>query len=235
MLIGAMHYDFKMKYNKLDSQFNRNFLVPEIDWLLNESAKLFVSWIAEPRTKKLLGFETSQRNIDDISTIVVSPENTFTTVTNNVATLPIDYWYFTKGIVKASKGKCIDKLGRLYIVQHDDMTEESSMYKSSFEWREFNAYCFNNGIRFLTDGSFTVNAVCLSYIRKMVYMHNAQAYLAGGYTSPDGVALIGSVNCELPETTHSEIVDIAVVLASTSTQTSNYQQLLNKLNLNQIT
>jgi hypothetical protein len=65
--------------------------------------------------------------------------------------------------------------------------------------------------------------------------NNAQAYNTGTYVSAEGVALTGTVNCELPVTTHSEIVDIAVLLASGNIQTSDFQLRLSKLNLNQLT
>lgn len=234
MSIKAMHYDFKMKYNKVDSQSNRNFLVPEIDWLLNQAANLFVQIIAEPRLVKNLGFETSQRTIDDISSIVVSNDSLWRTVTNKTVTLPDDYNYFIRGLVKVKKGKC-NIIDRFKIVQHDDLNEESSFYKSSFEWREFNALRHSGGLRFFTDGTFEITDVCVNYIRKMKFMHNAEAFNAGGYVSANGVSLTGFENCELPETTHSEIVDIAVLLASGNIQTSDYQIRLNKLNLNQLT
>jgi len=37
MTTKEMHYDFKQKFNKIDSQKNKGLLVPEIDWLLNEA------------------------------------------------------------------------------------------------------------------------------------------------------------------------------------------------------
>lgn len=234
MSIKTMHYDFKMKFNKIDSQSNRNFKVPEIDWLLNEAANIFVKMIAEPRLRKELGFETSQRTIDDISSIVVSNDTLWRTVTNKASTLPDNYWYFIRGLVKAKKGKC-NIIHRFDIVQHDDLNEESPFYKSSFEWRKFNALRFSEGLRFFTDGTFEITDVCVNYIRKMAFMHNAQAFNGGSYVTADGVTLTGFVNCELPETTHSEIVDIAVLLASGNIQTSDYQIRLNKLNLNQLT
>ena len=57
-----MHYDFKQKLNKIDSQKYRNLLVPEIDWKLNEAQEVFVKIIAEPRLRSQLGFEINQRN-----------------------------------------------------------------------------------------------------------------------------------------------------------------------------
>ena len=70
MTVQDMHYDFKMKLNKLDSQQLRNFLIPEIDWLLNEAQELFVKWVAEPRIPNGLGLETNQRSIDDIRVLM---------------------------------------------------------------------------------------------------------------------------------------------------------------------
>jgi hypothetical protein len=234
MSIKNMHYDFKMKFNKIDSQNNRNLLVPEIDWLLNQAANLFVSIIAEPRLKKQLGFETNQRTIDDIRAIVVSNDNNWLPVASNSVALPIDYWYFVKGNVRMTKGTCNRIKARVHIKQHDDMFEESSFNNSSFEWREVNALFYDGGLKFFTDGTFTINDFCINYIRKMTYMHNAEAFRVGGYKLPNGQILTGFSNCELPETTHSEIVDIAVLLAAGQIQTSDYPLKMEKLNINQI-
>ena len=46
-----MHYDFKKKLNKIDSQQKKNLLIPEIDWTLNEAQNLYVDIIAQPRFK----------------------------------------------------------------------------------------------------------------------------------------------------------------------------------------
>lgn len=45
----------------------------------------------------------------------------------------------------------------------------------------------------------------------------------------------GSVNCELPEHTHREIVDIAVLLVTGEIQIPDYQVKLTKLNFNNLT
>ena len=69
MTIKEMHYDLKMKLNKVDSQQNENLLIPEMDWVLREAEGLFIKMIAEPRIKSYLGFEMNQRTIDDIRTL----------------------------------------------------------------------------------------------------------------------------------------------------------------------
>ena len=68
----------------------------------------------------------------------------------------------------------------------------------------------------------------------MTYMHNAEAFRGGTYKLPDGTILTGFSNCELPVVVHSEIVDIAVLLAAGAIQTSDYPIKKDKLNINQI-
>ncbi len=231
MTIKEMHYDFKKKFNKVDSQQNRNLLVPEIDWTLREAEELFIKLIAEPRLRNHLGFETSQRSIDDIRSIVTTVS---IPVVNGIVAIPSTYKYFIKAEATISKGKCKGVTGRLHIRQHDDMFEESPFDKSSFEWRTVNGVFNQDGIKIFTDGSFSVEAVNLTYIRNPKVMHNAEDFKAGTYTLPSGVVLTGFENCELPNQTHREIVDIAVMLASSEINTSDVQMKMNKLNINQI-
>ena len=234
MVTREMHYDFKRKFNKIDSQKNRNLLVPEIDWYLNEAAELFVKKVAEPKTYNGLGFETSQRITDDIKTIV-KHRQILTPDGNNIITLPPDYLYFIRGRVVMSKGNCTGKKGVLVIREHSDLFEEQPFYKSSFEWRTVNGLFTELGLELFTDDSFTIDSIELSYIRKMVFFHNAQDFNTGSYRHLGTQQLLtGTVQCELPEHTHREIVDIAVQLASSEVPTSDLQIKMSKLNYNQI-
>lgn len=234
MNIREMQYDVKKKINKLDSQQNRNLLIPEIDWALNEAMSLFIKMIAQPRNKSNLGFETSQRTIDDIRTIVVNNDNspTYQPILNNISSLPEDYLHFIRGYVNMNKGNCLNVKARLHIRQHDDEFEESPFDKSSFTWRTINGVFFENGVKFYTDDTFTIDKFYISYIRKPKYMHNAQDFRNGTYKLPSGESLTGSVNCELPEHTHREIVDIAVLLLTGELQIPDYEVKMTKLNLN---
>lgn len=237
MTIKEMHYDFKKKLNKIDSQQYRNLRIPEIDWALNEAANLFVKMIAEPRMRNHLGFETSQRSIDDIRTIVVNPDNSGSpiVVSNNVATLPDNYWHYLKSYVTMTKGKCVNRKGEVFIRQHDDQFESSPFDKSSFEWRTVNGVFFESGVKFYTDNSFTINEFYLSYIRQIEYMHNAEDFGPGTYNLPSGTVLAGTQDCELPWQTHREIVDIAVLITTGEIENQiGYQFKKDKLNLNKI-
>jgi len=232
MNIKEMHYDFKRKFNKVDSQQNRNFLVPEIDQYLNEAEDIFKKTIAQPRFRTKLGFESSQRSIDDIRSIVVT--DCYDIEDDLLYILTDDYQYFIRGRVTIGREGCTDRVVPLRIMEHDDEFEEDVYTKSSFEWKRMNGLFNSDGIQLHTDGTFTINTVCVTYIRKTQFMHNAEAFRTGGYALPSGVALTGFSDCELPENTHREIVDIAVMLAAGEVQASDFQLKLNKLNLDQI-
>lgn len=232
MTISEMHYDFKKKLNKVDSEQNRNLLVPEIDWALNEAQELFIKMVAEPRQRSFLGFEKSQRTIDDIRTIVESEQ--VVTITNGVAPFPERYLFFLKAEVLMDKGNCRGVKGRLHVRQHDDEFENSPFDKSSFEWRIVNGLFITEGVKVFDDGTFTNKSLVLSYIRKPSYIHNANAFRNGTYQLPSGRVLEGTVDCELPEHTHREIVDIAVALVSGELLSNDYQVKLSKLNINEL-
>ena len=65
-------------------------------------------------------------------------------------------------------------------------------------------------------------------------MHNAQGFGISGYTTLTGQALTGIQNCELPEHTHREIVDLAVLLTAGDWSMADYQLKQNKVNLSGI-
>ena len=231
-----MHYDFKKKLNKVDSQKYRNFLIPEIDWVLNEACELYIKFIAEPRLRNHLGFEVNQRTIDDIKSLVKNQNDSVNqfNIINSEVTLPTDYLFYISSHVLMSKGECSDVVGKVFIRQHDDLFEISPFDKSSFEWRTVNAVFFENGLKFFSDGSFDITKFCLSYIRKPVYMHNAEDFRNGEYSLPSGILLSNTQDCDLPDHTHREIVDLAVMITSGEISDPNFQtkQLKTKLNFN---
>ena len=248
MTISEMHYDFKMKLNKVDSNQNRNLLVPEIDWVLNEAQELFIKMIAQPRQNHYLGFEKSQRSIDDIRMLVVSDREVNIDPNTKIAKLPEDptdlekYLFYLKAdvLMEKTNGSCKGSkdMGRLYIRQHDDDFENSPFDNSNFEWRTVNGLFIDGGVKVFDDSTFTNKSLLLSYIRKPKYINNAKAFKGGNYQLPSGINVNPSVNqtvnCELSEHTHREIVDIAVLIVTGSIQIPDYQVKLSKLNFNEL-
>ena len=241
MSVKRMHYDVKVKLNKQDSQQYRNLLIPEIDWALNEAQEIYIKLIGHPRKHSILrqqlfdyGFEKNQRNTDDIRTIVKNDVNiaaTKLTSEEYSVGLPIDYLHLVRCRAKMTKGSCSDILASCIQRQHDDEFEFSPFDKSSFEWREVNIKFYDGGIKAYSDGSFVINFLCLDYIRKPAYIHNAEDYPTGTYQLPDGTTLTGFQDCELPLHTHREIVDIAVLVLTGQLQYTDYNIKKDKINL----
>lgn len=234
MGIQTMHYDFKQKLNKIDSQKYRNLLVPEIDWKLNEAYRIFIKNVAVPRNNPQGGFETNTRSINDIRNLVVEKHKVVTSVFDNkshVAELPKNYWFLMSSAALGEKGECLDLL-TTNEVQHDDRNEESPFNSSSFEWRETNFRYFEEGLRFFTDGTFKIKEVYLNYLKTPVYMHYAEGFRSGGYKSPEGELLVGKQDCELSYDVEREIVDLAVLITTGDLQMPDYQIKMAKVKLN---
>lgn len=239
MTVKEMHYDFKQKLNKIDSNKNRNLYVPEIDWKLNEAQELFVKIIAQPRVRKELGFEINQRTIDDIRTIVVDQkpsEGIEAKAYDNMsflAEIPKDYWFYINSRVYATKTECKATRLSTQVIQHDDEDDLSPFDRSSFEWRIANLKFNSKGIRIFTDTTFVIDKICLSYIRKLNLIHNAQDFQGGTYNTLSGKTLTGTSDCELPEGVHREIVDLAVLITANDIGLPDYQLKQNKVSLAQ--
>lgn len=229
MNINEMQYDFKLKFNKLDSQQNRNFLVPEIDWVLREAEELFIKMTAFPRNYSGLGFERTQRSIDDIRVLI---EDEFVIPVGNALLLPVGYWHFLRGKVFATRGSCTDVALKLHIQQHDDDFENNPFVSTSFDWREANGLFAKEVIKLEPESGVLFTGGEITFLRRPSYMHNAEKHRGGTYNDLRGNVLTGHTDCELPEHTHREIVDIAVLIASGAIQSSSYQVHKEKLGFN---
>jgi hypothetical protein len=222
MTVQSMHYDFKQKLNRMDSQKYRDMVVPEIDWKLNEAQEVFVKIIAQPRVASQIGFESNQRTIDDIRVLVVEQvkgKGSNPVLYNDgdksyISKLPTDYAYYVNGSLTAQKETCIDSLG-LREVQHDDEAESSMFDISNFFWRIANIRFNGDGIRVYTGGGdFIPLELNIDYIRQPRLIYNAADWDAVNGYFLDGVQLKGTQDCELPSILHKEIVDLAVFIAS---------------------
>ena len=238
MNIREMHYDFKQKINKIDSQQYRNLKVPEIDWKINEAIELFIKIVAEPKFATKLGFETSQRVIDDIRTLVVNSEELVEfSKDEDTATFTIPDTYFDfVGIDKLlmKSGSCEVKADKVFVRQHDDDFQDSPFDRSNFLWREANVRFYNEGIKVFTSGEFTVEGLYLNYIKQPASVNNCEDFVGGQYKTLAGVVLSTSVDCDLPVHTHREVVDIAVMIATGDLQIPDYQIKKDKLAINQL-
>ena len=246
MKVQEMHYEVKRRINKVDSNQNRNLLVPEIDLALNEAQMLFVKMVAEPRVSYHLGVETTQRNIDELRTIIVH-DSTVNVNNDHVAKLPEDYLYFLRAYATMNKTGCPNGVkARVYIQRHNDLYEESVFTKSSFEWRTVNGVFVevdtaDSGIQLSTIDGVSYSNLILSYIRRPKLIYYGSGFGANGYKLPSGYypnTTSTSTNpsdqdCELPESTHNEIVDIAAMVITGDLASPDYQYKMAKLRFNE--
>lgn len=235
MAIENMHYDFKSKLNKIDSSKYRDLSIPQIDWRMNEAYEVFIRML-NPKYAKLIGMEKSQRNIDDLYPLVVNPIDCISTfvetgVNYQVVALPDDYMFFLSLDCEAVKDSCTRTIHNLTIVTHNDKFLTTEFYSPSFEWNEIPVRFLDKGLKVFNDGTFTINKLCINYIKKPSYIHYAQAMGVTGYTLPNGDVLTGKQDCELPSHTHKEIVDIAVLIATGELQIPDFNFKMTKFNL----
>lgn len=230
MTSREMHYDFKQKLNKIDSQQNRNLNVPEIDWKLNEAQEMFIIMTLEELEEdssaidKLRTITVSQSKLANTHTIVTVEEDSF------IAPVPSDYWRKLKLRAYNVKATC-----KKYItckpIEYDDEENLSPFDRSSFIWNVCNYKETLQGFRLFPEKDTIIEHVCIDYIRKPKYIHNAQDYVGGQYQTLSGVTLTSFFNCELPELYHKRIVDLAVLVTTGDLSLQDYQFKMNKLKL----
>lgn len=237
MKVQEMHYELKLRLNKVDSNQNRNFLIPEIDIALNNAQTLFVKTVSNPRVSQHFGVETTQRNIDDLRPLIVHDKQC--TIEDNTIKFEDNYLYFLNGYVYMDKGACSDVKARLYIQRHNDLYEENEFTKSSFEWRTVNGVFVEEGIKLTELQDVTYSNVTISYIRKprLIYygsgFNNGNGYKLPGHTDyPSGSTSVDQ-DCELPESTHDDIVDIAAMIITGDLASPDYQYKMAKVRFNE--
>ncbi len=232
MNIKELHYDFKIKTDKIDSLKTRNFLPAEIDWILNESIQEFVD-------NKYGDFEDKQDIIDQLNTLVIkSPTSLQAPMTctlespgvfrMNLADLNYPYLHLVRLNVLGSKSGCNDKIIKGREVSHDELDKVllSPFEGPSFIWMNI-PYVFGKtdnildgaSIYLYTKGNFDVVEAYPEYLkipRKVFF---------GGYDSLDGLysASDPPIECDLPEAFHRRIVDIAVAEAYRNMNSEAFQ------------
>ena len=231
--IKNMHYDFRVKLNRIDSAAYRDLKIPEVDRKLNEAINLFALLVAFPRIRNQFGFETTQRTTDDISPLVTGSKLLIVDKDFDKFkryTIPADYLYFLSASAKASQGSCLKQPMDVVVITHDDRSRDREFYTSDFEWRELNISFNENGVEVYHEGEFIIDEFAFAYLKKHPYVHFAEGFEGGTYTLPDGTVLTGYKDCILEDITHPEIVDLAVLLATNDLE----MPLANQLRAGQI-
>jgi len=222
MTISDMHIAFKLELDKIDSLQYPGFTTNEIDYWLNRAIREFVKTRYSGINSKREGFEQSQKRIDDLRTLVreVTVPCTITGAikpNGYVLTNGFSNAQFSTAVYWLSLGEevSITPTGGSTIrqgvteVTYDEYTYEVDNPYSTYILHYGKAkplrLFYNNTIEFISDGNYTVNNAYIRYIKSPI------------------IVVYSTVNCDLPEHTHDEVVSLAVRLALENIEQPRYQ------------
>lgn len=215
---NTMHIEFRVRFNRINSNKNKGFLPQEIDIFLNGAMSEFIKDIVDTVTP-LEGFEDTQGLLDKIRTIVKSdssnPANNGTLTLNTFnrgkyINIPSDY--LRRISVSADTNSFCTRYNyvptRVYSNEKVNTILVTPFYRSHVKSPVTSIH--NNDIKVYED-KFTVNSIYITYLTK---------YPAIVYNS---------VDCILPVDTHDDIVDMAVSKANSVLNSGNYEKYLNEI------
>ena len=199
-----------------------------------------------------MGFEISQKRIDDLRNLVVKdrvlPAVASPTVTNQfISAVPAGYAFLIRAtvmgqVMEGDVVTCVSKELTAIQVQHDDLSSVlgDPFYSPSYKWGEV-PMVFGTQVNAVgppttydqdeiytyTDGTFIITAVNIDYLRMPTRVAFPGGVPGNQYNMPDGTVIStvtpGNVSCKLPEATHEEVVDIAVQIAAGDIDHPGYQ------------
>jgi hypothetical protein len=223
MTIDRMRSEIKLRWNKLNSNHKTDFPNAYLDDIINDAISEYVEifYSGNNSKKYKIGFEVTQQRIDMLSTLVSSKLFTANKIFDNVYIVNIGnplhkYRHFLRG----SFGIC-DKNIIIDVIRHNDfdykMKDEN--IKPSLKWGRaiglFKRAVLETDLYIYTDYNDTDTlSVSIDYLRNPAKVFSS-GYDSIEYLNGDTTAYKTAdpkVNCDLPETYHTLIVDIAVQL-----------------------
>lgn len=215
-----MHIGFQIGVDKVSSLNYPGFEPEEVDFLLNQAQDRFVKTRYGRNNIYRKGFEETQKRTDDIRTIV---KNAILTPTPSISsnkpfgyyvTLPSSptdlYWFAVNEeadvLVADCNGNQVTNRVKVIPITHD---EYNRIIKDPFNKPdEENVLRLANEGQFelLGSSSFQIVTYYLRYLR-----------------SPARIDLVNLVDCELPEHTHQEVVDLACGIALEGIESRRFQ------------
>lgn len=242
MTIELWHYNFKLRYNKIDSQHKKDFNPAEIDEILNDAIKIWVEEQYSGNNVKRAGAEVIQQKTDNLSSLLIKfpiqPQLTTTLVNDGVYEFPLSttkglthpYLHIMRGYGKIKN--CTEKV-KIDFVEHDDLdfilSDPHRKPSNGFFKRLVGVFgkssqaSIESSIFIYTD-NFQIDGIYPEYYKKPVIVS------IGGYRDINN-NLKTKVECDLPESFHTQIIDIAVQEVSRILEDTNRFQLTSQKQL----
>tara|TARA_R100001510_G_C7654360_1_gene213007 strand:+ start:1228 stop:1920 length:693 start_codon:yes stop_codon:yes gene_type:complete len=220
MTIQEMHRAVDQGLQKVASSVYDYFLPQEVDFWLNRAQDRYIKERLHPVSDpKRLGFSKTVKRLDDLRMLITADYtdsvNPSTTAEFIDFDLPIDYQHLVNARVSVRIDTCgtaptasstlvtrelrIGEQDKFYAQQHNPFAKSSKDYPT--------AIIFDEEVRvFQEPEKFILETLTLDYLRIPVQME-----------------LSSSVNCELADHTHHEIVDVAVKNIIEAIESPRYQ------------
>jgi len=220
MTVQEMHYAVDQGLQKVASSVYDYFLPEEVDFWLNRAQERYNKQRLYKQTDpKKVGFEGNVKRMDDLRMLItadytdgVTPQPTVNFIDFD---LPIDYMFLVNARVTMHVNHCGEQVDDadpqvtrdLRIVEQDKVYQhqQNPFAKTKAEFPL--AVVFDEEVRvFQEKERFILKTLHLDYLRQ-----------------PVDITLSTSVDCELAEHTHHEIVDLAVKSIIEAIESPRYQ------------
>lgn len=250
--VKRLHVLFKQKYNKIDSNHNKDFPPAFIDDFLYEAALDYVDIFgaSDQRKAQKYGFEVTQQRIDMLSTLVIdindgdalapiseSTEYGLYKYEFELGTDDLPYMHKVRFFANSSCGPIgieIEQHGDLNIVLTD------SYQKPSIKWRRLvgvirkTSNLNKSSLYVYSDDELT--GLLGQYIKRpnkpFFGGYDTLEYINGDATYPSSIST--PVNLDIPDTYCDFLVDIAVQNVSGNLKDYNHTNYLQQKSLNTI-
>lgn len=198
---------FKQGLDKFDSLNYPDFEIDQIEFLLNQAQDVFVKQRYGSTNVKRESFEQTQKRTEDLKNIVVNQIITpLANASDNIntysrfVTLPTDHWFIIQELTDISYLNCNNQTitDRVFTeaIQHNDYSKIINNPFAQPNENKVLRLMENGRVELIPASNVTITNYRLRYIKK-----------------PIRISVTNSVDCELSEHTHQEIVNIAVDIA----------------------
>lgn len=198
---------FNQGLDKLDSANYPNFETDQVELLLNQAQDFFVKQRYGSTNIKRQSFEETQKRTEDLKNVVVNAvltpaANAVDNINTNArfVTLPTDHWFIIQELTGISYAGCngdtVTDVVFTEAIQHNDYSKVINNPFSKPNENKVLRLMENGRVELIPAPNVTIASYRLRYIKE-----------------PVRISVTNSVNCELSEHTHQEIVSIAVGMA----------------------
>lgn len=234
MTIQEMHQFFKLELDKTSALELPAFEPEEIDYWLNMAIRRFVK-SRFTGSSNGFGFEQNIKRIEDLKTLITeaiyTADNIATTTDDHdirvnsyvVDLLDVEYnkWFLLQDEAEISytslTGVSETKLQGVTQCTLDTyrshLDDPYSEHRLHYEEAKPLRLLINNTVELVTDGNYTISGYRLRYLRV-----------------PAEVSLTSTIDCDLPEHTHDELVKLAANMALENIESARYQTHQYELN-----